>query len=277
MERKRTPAGGAGNVGGNPGGVALVDSTTHCPEVIMIQTLLFRAAVAAATVSAASACMVIVDGAGLDGSGRISSESRDVSGFDRIAVEDEFDVEVTVGPAASLSLTADDNLLPHVRTVVRNGTLHLETERELDPTDEIRIRVTVPALRGLSASGSSAIRASGVRSATFDTSVSGSADLRADGDFGALEASISGSGSIRLQGTAQSVEASVSGSGDLDLAQVPSRTATVRVSGSGDAAVHATETLDATVSGSGDVRYVGSPRVETQISGSGSVRPVSRG
>ena len=241
----------------------------------MIHSLLPRV-VAVAIAAAAPACSVIdFDAPGLDGSGRITSETRSVSGFDRIAVGDEFDVEVTVGPAASLTLSGDDNLLPHVRAEVREGTLHVDARRELDPTEPLRIRVTVPTLRGISASGSSTVTAAGVRSSSFDASVSGSADVRAAGSFGDLEASISGSGGIRLRGTAESVQASVSGSGNLDLAGTPARTAAVRVSGSGDATVHATESLDAAVSGSGDVRYVGSPRVETRISGSGSVRPIA--
>lgn len=210
---------------------------------------------------------------GIDGSGQVVSQSRAAAGFDRVAVEDEFDVVVTVGPAHAVQVTGDDNLLPYVRTEVRGGTLHIETDRDLDPTRGIRLTVSTPSLVSLSASGSSDVRATGVRAAAFDASSSGSSDLVGEGDFGDLRSSVSGSGSMRLSGTADDVDAAVSGSGDLDLARVAARAARVRVSGSGSASVHAVETVNASVSGSGDVRYAGSPRVESSVSGSGSVRP----
>jgi hypothetical protein len=222
-----------------------------------------------------TACFALDFQDGLNGSGRVVSEPRSATGFDIVAVEDEFDVTVTVGPAYAIEVTGDDNLLPFVKTQVRDRTLHIGTARDLDPTEGIRVHVTTPSLRGLSSSGSSNVRASGIRATSFDTSVSGSSDLVAAGDFGDLDSSVSGSGSIRLQGTADDIEASVSGSGELDLAQVVGRSAQVKVSGSGDVVVQVSEALDASVSGSGDVRYVGRPQVESSVSGSGSVRRVS--
>jgi hypothetical protein len=226
-----------------------------------------------ALVALASACLSFdFDEPGLDGSGTVVSQTRVATGFDEISVEDEFDVVVTIGPEHSVQVTGDDNLLPHVRTELRGRTLHVETRRELDPTDEIRVTITAPSLVSLASSGSSDVRASGIRSSAFEASVSGSSDMVAQGDFGDLDTSVSGSGSIRLEGTADRIEAGVSGSGDLDLAQVVARSASVHVSGSGSAAVHVVEALDASVSGSGDVRYMGQPRVQSSVSGSGSVR-----
>jgi hypothetical protein len=240
----------------------------------MTMSLVFRAA-AAIPLLAATACMYGFEPA-LDGSGRVVSESRTAGDFDRVAVEDDFDVTITVGPAASVQVTGDDNLLPFVKTEVRGRTLHVERTRRLDPTGDIRVTVATPALSGLSSSGSSDVRASDVRATTFAASVSGSGHVVADGDFGDLDASVSGSGSTRLRGTAGAIDASVSGSGDLDLAEVVGRSARVRVSGSGNVVVHVVETLNAAVSGSGDVRYAGNPRVESSVSGSGAVRPASR-
>lgn len=224
--------------------------------------------------AALTACGVVkLPGSGIDGSGKIVVDARTVPAFDRVSVEDEFDVEVAVGPAAAVEVTGDDNLLPHVRTEVRGGTLHVETDRDLDPTDRIRVRVATSSLRGLASSGSSNVHATGVRATVFEARVSGSSDVAADGDFGDLSASISGSGKIRLRGTGDSIDALISGSGALDLAGLEVRAARVRVSGSGDAILHARESLAASVSGSGSVRYHGDPRVKSTVSGSGSVHP----
>jgi len=211
---------------------------------------------------------------GIDGSGRVVSQGRSMTGFDRVSVEDEFDVVVTVGPAHAVQVTADDNLLPHVRTEVRGGTLHVETDRDLDSTEDIRVTIATPSLAALSASGSSNVSATGVRASSFEISSSGSSDISAEGDFGDIHSSVSGSGSLRMRGTGGDIDASVSGSGDLDMGQVAARTARVKVSDSGSASVHAVDAVSASVSGSGDVRYAGSPQVDSSISGSASVRRI---
>jgi hypothetical protein len=128
--------------------------------------------------AASTACIGLdFDGPAIDGSGRIASETRTVQEFDRITIGGAFDVEVTVGPAVSVTLTGDDNLLPLVGTEVRGATLHVEPERDLDPTDDIHVRITTPRLRGLSTSGSSEVRATGIRSPAFEAQVSGSSEL----------------------------------------------------------------------------------------------------
>lgn len=240
-------------------------------------TVALRLAALALVVSASACISIDPDGPSIDGSGNVVSQSRSATGFDRISVEDDFDVVVTVGPEHSVQVTGDDNLLPHVRTELRGRTLHVETEGDLDPTGEIRVAISTPTLVSLGSTGSSDVQAGGIRSSSFDASVTGSSDMIAQGDFGDLEVSVSGSGSIRLEGTADEIDAGVSGSGDLDLGQVVARRAAVHVSGSGSAAFHVSEALDADVSGSGDVRYAGNPRVESSVSGSGSVRPMAGG
>src|SRR5712691_5835883 len=75
-------------------------------------------------------CDVSVDGrAQARGSGVVSTERRSVPAFSAIQVENGIQVVATVGEPTSVSVSADDNLLPLVRTGVVDGTLHLETTR----------------------------------------------------------------------------------------------------------------------------------------------------
>src|SRR6266850_6997556 len=60
------------------------------------------------------------------GSGVPQTESRVVSDFHRIEVNGGCDVTLTVGSAASLTATADDNLLASLVTEVRDGALVVE-------------------------------------------------------------------------------------------------------------------------------------------------------
>jgi hypothetical protein len=223
-----------------------------------------------------TACGISIDwdGPSVAGSGVVTTDTRTVPAFERVDVGGEYDVVVRVGATRSVVIEGEDNLLPLIRTEVREGTLHIDSEKDLRPRDVIRIEIGTEALHGIHSGGSSDVAVRDVRSTSFDASVSGSSELSANGEFGDLSASISGSGEIRMEGSADAIEGDVSGSGELDLLEVRARSARVNVSGSGGATLNVSERLDARVSGSGDVRYAGRPSVNADVSGSGSVERI---
>ena len=71
-----------------------------------------------------SACSAILPGT-INGSGDIVTESRDVSGFDKVALAGFGDVTIEVGDEESLTVSTDDNIMPYVTTEVKNNTLVL--------------------------------------------------------------------------------------------------------------------------------------------------------
>jgi hypothetical protein len=143
------------------------------------------------------------DGPTVAGSGNIISEYRTLANFNRIEVGGDFDVEVEVG--------GDDNLLPQVETKVRQGELEIDYDGSYRSRDDIVIAITVSSLSAIHSSGSSDVNVTGVRSAAFEAAVSGSSDVRVEGDFGDLEANVSGSGEITMVGTADDIDANVNG------------------------------------------------------------------
>ncbi|MGH7549188.1 MAG: head GIN domain-containing protein [Gemmatimonadota bacterium] len=223
---------------------------------------------------AATACGISIGEPGVRGSGRRIAETRPVGDFDRVHVSGEFDVRITSGTSPSLRIEGDDNLLPLVETRIVDGALRVRSDRDLDPDRRILIEIGTPALVGVETSGSSDVRATGVRSHAFDAGVSGSGNLDVEGSFGDLAISVSGSGTVVGKGAATTVDVEVSGSGDVDLLAVRARTARVSTSGSGDVSLAVSESLDASTSGSGEVRYSGRPSVNASVSGSGGVKRI---
>lgn len=204
-----------------------------------------------------SACInVDVDGDdggdSVGGSGDLVTESREVSGFDEIAVFGSGEVVVDVTGTESLSIEAEDNIMPLLTTEVRNSVLELEVEGNVSPTRDITYTITAATLTGVSIAGSGDVTATGVESDEFGVEIAGSGDVSPVGTAGALSIEIAGSG--RFQGE------------DLVAA-----TATVDVAGSGDVVVNATDELAVDIAGSGSVVYLGNPTVDQSVSGSGEV------
>jgi hypothetical protein len=216
------------------------------------------------------ACILVVDGDSdwhgphwhsdsgrnsIRGSGVSKTETRTAGDFRKIAVRGSCDVSVSVGSAAGLTVTADDNLLEYVVTEVRDGTLVVEMKSgSYSPSVHMKVSATVPALDAIAIHGSSDVDVTGLSGDRFELSVEGSGDAKASGKVG-------------------TVVAKVAGSGDLNLSNVEARDATVEVSGSGDVEVWSTESLTVSIAGSGDVGYKGDPpRIAKSVAGSGSVR-----
>ena len=188
------------------------------------------------------------------GSGRVVTETREVSSFSRIELATNGDVIVAAGPAESLTIEADDNIIPSLTSEVSGTTLKLDAKpiTKIKTGNPITFRVTVKELRGLALSGSGSI--TGDSLALHD-----------------LDIVISGSGRVKLAGTADTQTIAVSGSGRYDGADLRTQRTMADVSRSGQIVVAVGQDLKINITGSGSVSYTGRPKIEQQVIGSGRV------
>lgn len=198
---------------------------------------------------------VLATGCITKGSGTVIEETRPLEAFSRIDSSSSIDVKVDLGETSQAIVTADDNLMPMLQTVVMGDTLKVRMDGSYVTSSALLVRVTTPTLEGINVSGSGNLEA-----LTVDTET--------------LTVDISGSGSVVTGGKAESLAATLSGSGRLDASALPVESARLAVSGSGSAKVQASDELEANVSGSGSVRYGASPEVTKNVSGSGRVAPL---
>ena len=208
------------------------------------------------------------------GSGDLITETRAVSGFDKVVLSGSGKVVINQGEMESLSIETDDNVMPYIDVEVTGQTLRLgfkEGASMVSPSDLV-FTVGVDDLAGLSISGSGDILAETIEVEHLEVSVSGSGNVQIEGlSASQVEAKISGSGEIDLAGEVGAQSITISGSGKYLAEDMCSAAVEVKISGSGDATVCATENLDANISGSGSVNYYGRPAVSSTGSGSGRV------
>ncbi len=196
----------------------------------------------------------ITGGDGVRGSGTLASESRDVSGFAGVRLISSGDIVIEVGAAESLTVEAEDNILPLLTSEVRGNVLELSTSESISPTRGIRYEIGAAELDSIEIIGSGDVTANGVDAARF-------------------EVEITGSGTVTPLGTADVLEVRITGSGDYEGEGLVATTGDVSVAGSGNVLANVTDTLDVGISGSGNVRYLGDPTVAASVTGSGEVSP----
>lgn len=190
------------------------------------------------------------------GSGHVVTEARPVSDVAVVSISGVGRLIVEPG-RPSLTVTAEDNILPLLVTDVRGGRLMIGTApgASISPTQEIVYELTVSELQAIEVSGAGVVHAVGINTDVLRVGISGAGMVFVEGVAGFQDAGISGAGAYRadLMWTAE---------------------AAVGVSGAGRALVRVSELLDANVSGAGLVEYIGTPLVRAQVSGTGLVRQV---
>ena len=188
------------------------------------------------------------------GSGTVVSQTREVSGFTKVELRGSGELTIEKTGTESLSISADDNLLPRLTSNVSGDTLILGTRPNLRivPSKPITYRLTVKDLTGMAVSGSGSVRMSNLMTNSLTTR-------------------ISGSGMITANGTVNDQDVRITGSGRYQAEQLTSKTVRAQISGSGTASVLATDQLDVKISGSGTLTYSGNPQITQEISGSGKL------
>ena len=192
----------------------------------------------------------------LKGSGDLITETRQVSGFTRIELDGSGQVEIVFADEESITIEAEDNIMPLIETKVSNGVLVIgfKSNTSVTTLKPIRFTVAMKSLKGVQ--------------------IDGSGDVQIpEWAFDALDLEINGSGDIRSSGTADNLNIRVDGSGDINCADLTAQSAEVTVNGSGSVKIDVVESLEIDIAGSGSVRYSGDPStLHTNVSGSGSIK-----
>jgi Putative auto-transporter adhesin, head GIN domain len=207
---------------------------------------------AGSAATAALAAWLFLAGCGTPGSGTAGRQTRQISGIRAVELTGNGLLSIEQTGVESLTVETDDNLLDHVSSDVVDGTLVLEVDGIINPTDAITYELTVADLEGITLTGSGNVEVT---------------DLDAD----RLDISISGSGTITVAGTTAAQAVDIGGSGQYQAQELSSTTATVDISGSGTATVNVSDRLDIDIAGSGTVAYHGDPVVDQHVSGAGHV------
>ena len=212
-------------------------------------------------------------GSGIAGSGVVTEETREVTGFQGVAVSGSIRVELSEGDFA-VKLRGDDNVLPLITTAVESQVLRIESEESFSSTAGVTAYISLPELHALHLEGSAEIVGQTLfQGEELKIANSGSGKLILQAQFERLRANSSGSGDIELTGSVGEQEISLSGSSEYRAGELECRgDTTVNLTGSGDCTVQVGGALNVQVAGSGNVLYRGEPSsVNSNVSGSGSI------
>ncbi|MBK6988919.1 MAG: DUF2807 domain-containing protein [Bacteroidetes bacterium] len=208
-----------------------------------------------------------------EGSGKITSEVRQLESFSGIELKSAANVYVTQGDVQEVRVEAEDNLLGKINTTVKNNSLVIDDEDNIKYTKPVTIYITVKDLCLLELTGSGNIVTRSQFLCDFmNIKLSGSGDIRVMVNSKSLKANLSGSGNLVLNGGSAETDYRISGSGNINAHELNCFSSAVAISGSGTSTVDVKNDLNVTITGSGNVHYVQEPgKISSKIIGSGEI------
>jgi hypothetical protein len=208
------------------------------------------------------------------GSGNLVTETRQINGVSRVELSIDANLTIQQGTQESLTVTADDNILPVLVTNVVGGKLNIRylPQVNIRGIHQPKLTLTVKKLDGLQLSSSGTVKVGPLNTGNFDLDLSSSCDVELQGfQSDKLTANISSSGDVTIQGVANSLVLHVSSSGNFTAGDLKVNSATVTLSSSGDITLWVVDNLNVDISSSGNVSYYGNPIIRQHRTSSGNL------
>ncbi len=211
------------------------------------------------------------------GSRVIDTETRPLGGVTSIDAIYPAEITIQQGTEESITITADDNLLPQISTEVGGGTLTISSNernwnRRVNASQSVEIVVTVTDLQEVNIRTAGSVHVTGLSGDQLEIRVDGAGSIELDDlHLSRLSLDMNGAGSVTASGSADELKAEIDGLGSLNAVELSTQTAEVHISGLGSADVSVAQELTVRIDGAGSVSYHGSPVVHQQIDGIGSV------
>jgi hypothetical protein len=209
---------------------------------------------------------------GLVGSGKLKSENRKLPEYHSISLKLPGEMIVDVGSNGELSIEADDNLLSHIKTDVKNGALIISADQSLNNMQHLHIKAKTAKLDAVTVDGAATTTINNAAGSKFELAANGASTTTINkANCGSISVSANGASKIIANGKAEKLNASLNGAGNLQSAELSTKSSNVSITGAGGAEVNASNDLDITITGAGDVKYKGNPKLNKHVIGAGSV------
>ena len=202
-----------------------------------------------------------------------------VSGFDRVRVDGDYKVNLTVGVAPFARATGSARALDPVDVVVEGRTLIVRANRSAswggypgESAGPVEVEVGTHELTAAFVNGAGSLNINRVRGLKFEVSAQGAGSVTIDSvDVDQFQLGLAGAASARLAGKALKLTAIIRGSSILDGEALTVKDAVIGAQGPAIIKLTATETAKVDAIGVASVSLIGKPACTVTTKGSASV------
>jgi hypothetical protein len=221
----------------------------------------------------------VMPGCGSDckkGSGNMTTENRKLSKFTKMDISGGFKINIKQDTGASISITADDNLIKDIHADVDGDKLTLKANNGKCTSGVIMVNITVKDLSEIKTLGTVDLVSNGkLTIQDLSLNLAGVTKIDFDLSAGNVVVGSSGMANIALKGQASSTSVDFSGSGTLTAFDFVVSKYTLNSSGQSHCQINVLNELNVNSSGSSQVEYKGNPStIKNNKAGASSLKKV---
>lgn len=211
------------------------------------------------------------------GSGNVINQTKSVKGVNDVSLDGTGTLIIQQGNQESLTIQAEDNIIPHIQSNVNGKKLSLSYDTNTPiPTKTVKFYLIVKDLSSISISGAGKVETGGLKTQNLVISTNGAGEGNMSSlNINKLTVNLSGAGKMTMAGTATDQTITISGAGEYLARDLKSQSATITINGAGKGTLNVSNILKAIINGSGDISYLGNPQVSQQINGAGTVKQIT--
>ena len=189
-----------------------------------------------------------------------ATQERFDEAFTGVSTSSVFKVFLSQGDAFSVEVTADEEHMEYIETVVQEGILHIDYTRRARNLRGLVVRITAPEYAFIAASGASEVHSEHkLEAPAMELSVSGASKMNIDLKTGELTTSASGASGITLKGEAGTHYLVASGVSSVRAYNLETHTTDVTSSGTSSVHITVLDTITADASGTSSITVRGNP------------------
>jgi len=191
----------------------------------------------------------------INGNGTVVEQVRPLSQFKSVSLDFTANLTIVNGETPSFRIEGEENILPHIGTRVRGGTLYISQDRWIEPSRTVSIRIGTPFTSELETSGYSNVIVENVKGPRMLLNI--------------------GVGKATLIGTADRILVRTK-TGEIDATQLESKYADIAISSHGVVKINALNEVIADINQRATIVYSGKPTIKNKNdSNSGRVIAIS--
>lgn len=212
----------------------------------------------------------------IKGNGDIAKETRNVSSFSKLELNSVMNVFLKQTGSESVTIEADKNLIPFIKTYVKESTLIIEIEKDIkfDGYEKMNVYVSLVDLNNIENNSVGNVKSENqlnLSSLTIENNSVGNLDL--DLNCKNLNTEINSVGNVSLSGKADNVSIENNSVGNLDAIDLTAVNLTIESNSVGNSNVYATGEISIEANGVGNVIYKGDPVIKSlKKNGVGNVK-----
>lgn len=210
----------------------------------------------------------------IKGSGYVLTQQRNLNDFTSIEVSSGIDIAIVQGEILPITVEADDNLFPYLKTVVHNKILKVYIPDTIKITKyaDLNVLISMPVLCDLRASNGSRIDASPQRwdCRQINLEATNGARIRIHLKTKNIQIAARTSATVELKGNSENLQAVLKTAARLEARNFRAETAHLNLATGARAEIQVTDSVSYELSGNAHLLLKGTPHISGESVNSGS-------